>query len=262
MLKIDLHIHTVASRHAHNTILEYVNQAKKLKMKIIGISDHGPTNYTTLTDQIYFRELKRMPDVINGIRVLKGVEVNIVDKNGEIDIEDKTIARLDYVMAGMHRGSPYVDIGSRKNTEAYIKTIHSGKVRILTHPFYTVDFPHDIAEMTDAACRHGVLPEANLSFLGRRLTPVLLDNIKTMVAVVKKNRKKLIVNSDAHNIWELGDDTMLKKYKKQIGLTDDLVINNYPKELFELLKLEKRKGGRQKKGRPPGARSAIIRVEV
>jgi putative hydrolase len=239
MLKVDLHIHTVASKHAHNTILEYVNQAKKLKMKIIGISDHGPANVTTLTDQIYFRELKRMPDVINGIRVLKGVEANIVNKNGEIDIEDRTIARLDYVMAGMHRGSPYVDVGSRKNTEAYIKTIRSGRVRILTHPFYTVDFPHDIAEMTDAACRHGVLLEVNLSFLGRRLTPVLLDNIKTMVAVVKKNRKKLIINSDAHNIWELGNDVGLKKYKKQIGLTDDLVINNYPKELFELLKLEK-----------------------
>ena len=42
MMKVDLHIHTVASGHAHNTILEYLTMAKKLEMSVIGISDHGP----------------------------------------------------------------------------------------------------------------------------------------------------------------------------------------------------------------------------
>jgi putative hydrolase len=44
MLKIDLHIHTIASGHAQNTILEFINQAKDLKMEVIGISDYGRGN--------------------------------------------------------------------------------------------------------------------------------------------------------------------------------------------------------------------------
>jgi predicted metal-dependent phosphoesterase TrpH len=35
MLKVDLHIHTVASGHAYNTILEYANGAKELKWKLL-----------------------------------------------------------------------------------------------------------------------------------------------------------------------------------------------------------------------------------
>lgn len=240
MLKIDLHIHTVASRHAHNTILEYINQAKKLKMKVIGISDHGPDSSTTLTDQIYFKELKRIPDVINGIRVLKGTEANIITWDGGIDIKDKIVERLDYVMAGMHFSSPYKDGGLKINTQSMINVIKSGKVDIITHPFNTKKLKLDMAKISQAACDHQVLLEMNLSYCSEEdMTPELLDNLKVMIGVVKKNKKKVIVNSDSHNIWELGDDRPLQKYKKQIGLADDLIINNYPKELSTVLGLKK-----------------------
>lgn len=239
MLKIDLHIHTTASKHAHNTILEYINQAKKLKMKVIGISDHGPENFSTLADELYIREMKRMPDVIDGIRVLKGVEANISNRRGEIDLSEKTINRIDYVMAGMHRGSAYKDGGRAVNTKSMINMIRSGKVHIITHPFNTKTFKLDMIKVSRAACDHGVLLEVNLSyFYEEDMIPELLENLKTMIRVARENKKKVIVNSDAHNIWELGDDSNLKKYKKQIGLTDDLIINNYPKELFKILKIK------------------------
>lgn len=89
MLNIDLHLHTIASRHAYSTILEYINQAKKLKMKVIGISDHGPDTCSTLTDDIYFRTMDRIPSYVEGIRILKGAEANIINLNGDIDLSDK-----------------------------------------------------------------------------------------------------------------------------------------------------------------------------
>lgn len=240
MLKIDLHIHTVASRHAHNTILEYINQAKKLKMKVIGISDHGPDCSTTLTDQIYFRELKRMPDMINGIRVLMGTEANIIGQDGALDIIDKTIDRLDYVMAGLHYASAYQDGGRETNTRSMINAISSGKFDIITHPFDNKKLDFDIVRVCQTACDCKVLPEVNLSYFNEEdMTTALLENLKTMINVVKKHKWKVIVNSDSHNIWELADDRPLKSYKKQIGLTDDLVINNYPKELLKILNLKK-----------------------
>ena len=48
------------------------------------------------------------------------------------------------------------------------------------------------------------------------------------------------VNTDAHNIWELADDRPLKKIKKKIGLTDKMIINNYPKELLKQLNINEK----------------------
>jgi putative hydrolase len=91
-----------------------------------------------------------------------------------------------------------------------------------------------------AACDNNVLLELNLSRLTKRMIKSdTIANIKTMIAIAKKYGKKIILGSDAHNIWELGDDSLLIPIKKELGLTDDLIINNYPQELFQLLKIEK-----------------------
>lgn len=238
MLKIDLHLHTVASGHAQSTVLEYVNQAKKLKMKVIGISDHGPGSTEAVGSYIYFLAIGRIPRYIDGLRVLKGIEANVVNNKGEIDVSDRVIERLDYVMVNFHNDTPYHDQGKKRNTEVIIKTIRSGKVNIISHPFLTKAFPVDLKKICETACQNNVLLELNLHALAKsRNEEYILPNVKIMLDVVKKFKKKVIVGSDAHNIWELADDSYLKKVKKQIGLADDLVINNYPRELFKLLKI-------------------------
>jgi histidinol phosphatase-like PHP family hydrolase len=64
-----------------------------------------------------------------------------------------------------------------------------------------------------------------------------MSNLRAMIDVVKKNNKKIILGSDAHNIWELADDSVLKDIKKETGLTDKLIINNFPSEIFKIIKL-------------------------
>lgn len=239
MLKIDLHLHTIASRHAHNTILEYINQAKKLKMKVIGISDHGPGNGGSLVNRTFLNCLSRIPRVVNGIRVLKGVEADVVTNNGEIDVDDEMVNKLDFVIANIHENAIYSDQGKKKNTETMIKAIKLGKIDIISHPFWTRIFDYDMKKTSEEACKNNVLLEIDLHYLAQAPKwPFVIPNLKTMIEVVKKYKKKVIVNSDAHNIWELADDSILKKYKKEIGLTDDMIINNYPKELFKLLKID------------------------
>ena len=241
MLKIDLHLHTIASGHAYNTILEYINQAKKLKMKMIGFSDHGPSGKDVFVNEVYFEVLPRIPKIINGIRILKGIEVNILNKKGEIDISDKTIKeKLDYVIAGFHDKTDYKNRNLKNNTEAMINCIRSDKVDIISHPFVTDKFDINIEKVSLAACNHNVLLEINLHYITeKKIKPETLANLKIMIEVVKKCRKKIIIGSDAHNIWEMADDSPLKKIKKEIGLTDKMIINNYPEELLRLLKAEK-----------------------
>jgi putative hydrolase len=143
-------------------------------------------------------------------------------------------------MANVHTPSAYEDGGKEKNTEAFIKAIKSGKINIITHPTSTRPFETDLRQICVAACDNNVLLELNLSRLTKRMIKSdTIANIKTMIAIAKKYGKKIILGSDAHNIWELGDDSLLIPIKKELGLTDDLIINNYPQELFQLLKIEK-----------------------
>jgi Histidinol phosphatase and related hydrolases of the PHP family len=240
MLKIDLHIHTIASGHAQNTILEFINQAKKLKMKVIGISDHGPGSKEEHISRGYFQTLDRLPETINGIRVLKGVEANIINENGELDVGENETKHLDYVMANFHDCTGYENQGIEKNTASFIRAIKSGKINIITHPTFTEPFTTDLSALCAAACENNVLLELNLARLNKKkIEPNTIANIKTMIAIAKKYGKKIIIGSDSHNIWELADDSLLIPIKEEIGLTDDLIINNYPQELFQLLKIEK-----------------------
>lgn len=240
MLKIDLHIHTVASADGHSTVLEYINQAKKLKMKIIGISDHGPGSKESIVPEVHFQTLYRIPEFINGIRVLKGVEANIINKKGNIDVSEYTIKKLDYVSANFHSETPYKNLGIKGNTETVINAIKSKKIKILTHPFWMKTYKVDIKKISEAACLHNVLLEINMHyFRDHKIMPDTLANVKTMVDVVKRLKMKVIVGTDSHTIWQLGDDANLLKYKKQIGLTDEMIINNCPKELLNCLNIKK-----------------------
>jgi putative hydrolase len=238
MLKIDLHLHTIASGHAQNTILEFINQAKKLRMKVIGISDHGPGKTDVYLSASYFRTLPRIPEKINGIRVLKGVEANIINEDGQLDVDERVIKKLDYVMVNFHENAGYEDLGKEKNTAAIVRAIKSGNVDIVTHPTSTRPYETDLEKICEAACQNDVLLEVNLSRLHpQKIKPDTIPNLKIMIAIAKKFGKKIILGSDAHNIWELGDDSRLQPIKKEIGLTDEMVINNYPEELFNFLHL-------------------------
>src|SRR4030042_1189346 len=206
MLKSDLHIHTIASGHAHNTILEYINRAKELKMKMIGISDHGPSCPDVSINNTYFRTLERLPDKIDGVRILKGIEANIINKKGDLDIPDELIDRLDYIMAGLHRTESVKDRGIVVNTKSVVNAIKLGRIDIITHPFFTKEFPLNTERISEAACQHNVLLEVNISCLkGRKLQKDTLPNLRKMVSIAKKNKQKIIIGSDAHNIWELAD---------------------------------------------------------
>jgi putative hydrolase len=237
MLKIDLHLHTIMSGDSHNTIFEYINRAKELKMKVIGISDHGPDLENSKVHRYYLGNLERIPKKIYGIRILNGVDANIINIKGDIDLLDKTIKKLDYVIANVHKGAGFDINNSKNNTKALVNAIRSKKMNIISHPFHTYEVPTDIKIIFEEACKNNILLEVDLAYLKKRfIQKNTIPNLKCMIDIVKKYKKKVIVNSDSHNIWELGDDSVLtKELKKKIGLTDDLIINNYPKELEKFL---------------------------
>ena len=83
----DTHCHTIASTHAYSTIMENVNEASKKGLYAIAITDHA-NNMPGSPGPFYYENLRVIPKNINGVYVLKGIEANVIDYNGNISKYD------------------------------------------------------------------------------------------------------------------------------------------------------------------------------
>ena len=233
MLKVDLHIHSLHSGHAYGSFYDIVNEAKKKDMKIIGISDHGP-KMPGVTGPIHFFMKSRLPEYDN-LTILWGCEANIINENGDIDLSEHAIEKLDYISVAFHKFCGYNDLGKEKNSEILKKTLSKKYIKILTHPEnqqYPINNFEDICQF---AIDNNVLLELNISYI-KRHWETKKEMYKKIVEIVKKNNKKLIIGSDAHFLHEIGDDEIIKKYWDDLGLNNEIIINNYPEELLHFLK--------------------------
>lgn len=115
---MDLHTHTVASGHAYCTLREMARAASDKGLELLGITEHAPKMPGTC-HKFYFQNIKVVPREMYGIQLLLGSEVNILDAAGTVDLEQKTLEKLDVVIASLH--VPCIRPGSRQeNTEAII----------------------------------------------------------------------------------------------------------------------------------------------
>jgi len=133
-LKGDLQVHSTWTDGA-NSIGEMAEQAKKIGLKYIVISDHSKSLAMTggLDEQMLLKqgkEIDGLNEKISGIKVLRGVELNIM-KDGSVDISDEILKGLDVVSAAVHS---YFDLSSEEMTKRVQKAIENPSVDIICHP--------------------------------------------------------------------------------------------------------------------------------
>ena len=105
----DTHCHTVASTHAYSTILENVAAAKKKGLKYIAVTDHTGV-MPGAPGCWYFQNLSVVPREIDGVKILKGIESNVLGPSGRIDIpefNEKIITSHDIRFAGLQGALSY-----------------------------------------------------------------------------------------------------------------------------------------------------------
>ena len=90
---LDLHTHTIMSGHAFSTLQEMVCAARDKGLEYLGISDYGPA-VPGACDPIYFRNLYVVPREIDGVKLLMGAELNILDYSGTLDLDSEHCCRL------------------------------------------------------------------------------------------------------------------------------------------------------------------------
>ena len=115
----DLHTHTLASTHAYSTITENCRSAAERGIKVVAMTDH----WGEMPDSPHiwhFDNLRILPRHICGVTVLKGVEANILNNDGELDMPRRTLENLEWVVASMHR-QVYEPSTPENHTRAYLK---------------------------------------------------------------------------------------------------------------------------------------------
>src|SRR3989338_4055681 len=181
-----------------NSIRELAEAAKKFGLEYIAITDHtqalamtGGNDEKRLLKQM--GEIDKINKTLSGIKVLKGVEVDI-KKDGSLDIEDEVLAQLDVVGASVHS---YFNLLETDQTKRIIRAMENPHVDILFHPTGRIvgrreAYKIDIDAIIKAAKRTKTVLEAN----GSNRLDLKDEYIRRAIAA----GVKIAIDSDAHSV--------------------------------------------------------------
>ncbi|EYE88607.1 hydrolase [Fervidicella metallireducens AeB] len=229
---VDTHTHTIASGHAYSTLIENCFEASEKGIKLIAMTDHGPA-MPGGPHIFHFGNLKVIPDIIHGVEVLKGAEVNILDFNGKIDLNEGRLRNLDIVVASLH--DVCITPGSKKdNTNALIGAMKNKYVDIIAHPGNPA-FEIDVKEVLKAAKEYNVLIEINNSSLGFS-RPGSFENCTRIAEKAAELNNMITLGSDAHICYHVGEFQNALKMLESVGFNENYIINTDENRLKDYLK--------------------------
>lgn len=199
-IKGDLHVHSNWDGGA-DSIEALAEAAMAMGYEYIGISDH--TKFLRIERGLDEKALARRNKQIDKInskfkiqnlkfRILKGCEANIMP-DGSIDISDKALAELDYVIAGVHS---QLKMPKDQMTKRIIKAMKNPNVDIIAHPTgrlihkrepYQVDFD----KILEVAKKRGTILEIDAF-------PERLDLNDFHIRRAKEAGVKMVINTDTH----------------------------------------------------------------
>ena len=236
--KIDLHVHSNTNPHVFSTVKENADYAAETGMKVIAITNHGPA----LEDTPHWWQLiniRIVPEYINGVRILKGVEANIVGENGELDINQKIYELMDIVLAGFHGNHLYPKNQNReKNTRAAVNLIKSQKADVLVH-LGNPEFPIDHELVAKTAKEYNVALELNNSSLGG--TRVGSEKTcRELAKFAKKYGCYICINTDSHYCAQIGHTPLAGKIAEEIDYPQELILNSSEDVLYKFLEIRKK----------------------
>ncbi|MCM1438049.1 MAG: PHP domain-containing protein [Roseburia sp.] len=240
ILTADYHTHTPYS-HGKNTVLENATAAKKLGLKQIAITDHG------FNHLLFGLKRKKLDDLrteiseaekLTGIKVLMGMESNLISLDGDTDMRADDLDKFDIYLFGIHEVLKYRKFSDFYNimlrnytayklgkkppqkvidntTKAYINAVKNNPVDILTHINYKCCC--DLKEVAKACADYGTYIEINTK--KRHVSPEEVD-------LMASTGVRFVVDSDAHSADRVGDtkiaDELVKNCKFPLEQIDNI----------------------------------------
>jgi DNA polymerase (family X) len=224
----DLHMHTTAT-DGKASLEEMVAAARQRGLKYIAITDHSKRvsmanglDGTRLRQQ--WKEIDALNKKLKDITVLKGVEVDILERGG-LDIEDEVLAEADWVVASVHYGQ---NQKSEQITKRIVDALANPYVSAIAHPTGRIinrrkSYEVDLEAVFQAAAQHGKLLELNSN--PARLD---LDDVNCMAA--KRHGVPIVISTDAHSVLGLDVLRFGILQARRAGLSKADVANTRPWE--------------------------------
>jgi len=238
----DYHTHTIFS-HGKGTIEDNVKVAYEKGLQEIAITDHGFRHglYGVMRKEVpvMLRQIDKLKEAYP-IRILFGVEANLISRNGDIDLKKEDEEKLDILLMGFHKCVYAKSLKDRfcffipnffgqifgyskkrieKNTQAYLKAIEKQNIDVIVHLGYGMKV--DAVKVAQYCKEHNVYLELN----GKRI----LFSKEEMQKIIQ-TKVKFIINSDAHSPHRVGESPLGITYalKYQIPLSQIANLDQIP----------------------------------
>ncbi|MBO4573401.1 MAG: PHP domain-containing protein [Clostridia bacterium] len=239
IINCDFHTHTTYS-HGKGTILENAVAAKNAGLTEIAVTDHG---FSHPAFGMRRRKLDKMradcvaAEKATGVKVLLGIESNLLGISGAIDVKEKDYDKLDIILAGIHRFVLYdtprgwwemlfmntwtqkvtkkpSDALIKYNTAAYCNAIKNNPIDIITH----VGFLNFCDAKTVAECcaDHGTYFEIN--------TKKVHLSVEDWQKVLE-TKVNFVISSDAHSPSRVGDAALFYEQDKLVNFPRERIHN-------------------------------------
>lgn len=222
----DMHTHTHWSADGKNTLEQMVAAATARGYEYYAITDHSHyLREGRLAAQL--EEIEQLRAKFPKLRILAGVEANI-RSNGEVDVPEEELARLDWVVASVHNAP------ENRPTERVLEAMDNPYVdcighltgrRIRSRGPRDVDVERVIERALEIGC-----------FLEINGQPDRLDLRDVHARAAKQAGLKLVVNSDAHSISAQNYVEFGIGQARRGWLTKDDVVNTRTWKQFEKLR--------------------------
>ncbi len=217
----ETHCHTCACDHAYSTLLENVREAARKQIPFLCVTEHGPKMVDGPHEGYFGNIVRVVPEVLEGVVVLKGAEANILDYEGSLDVPERYLKKLDWVIASYHTVC-IQPATPEEHTNGWIAVAKNPLVDVIGH-CGDQRFAFDMEKAVRAFAEYGKIVEINAhSFTAR---PGSAENCLEIAKLCKKYRVPVVCSSDAHfctGIGEVGESLALLE---QVDFPEELILN-------------------------------------
>ncbi len=225
-LKGDLHLHTKAT-DGHNSIKEMALAATAVGLTYVAVTEHSRRltvarglDPRRLLKQI--DEIDRLNRELDGITVLKGIEVDILE-DGSLDLPDSVLKRLDIVVGAVHSA---FTLPRARQTERILRAMDNPYFTLLAHPSGRLIGERDACDVNmlkivRKAQRRGCFLELNAQ-------PDRLDLNDVHCQMARDEGVLVSVNSDAHGTHDFANLCYGIGQARRGWLTAEQVLNTRP----------------------------------
>lgn len=258
----DVHTHTLYSRHAYSTLGECVTAARTAGLELLGTTDHysamlfpeplNPAQY--LRNYQYFINFGMIPRVWDGVRVMRGVEADIVDLDGhlfgwDITLTESITARpyayehslqqqvwrgIDYAIASIHNYAFTEGATLAQTTNMYVRALEDPKVLILGHAG-RAGVPFDVDEVLTTAKELGKLIEINEHSFARHYGDKTRHACRHIAERCAELGVMVSTGTDAHIACDVGRFDETAALLDEVHFPDELVATRSAEAFLAVL---------------------------